>query len=34
MMGITIDQAGSTDAPKLAALREDLEGWLAGARPG
>ena len=33
MMGITIDQAGRSDAPKLARLREDVEGWLAGLDP-
>jgi hypothetical protein len=33
MMGISIDKAGSGDAPKLARLREDLEGWLAGLDP-
>jgi hypothetical protein len=33
MMGITIDQAGSSDAPKLARLREDLEKWLARLDP-
>jgi NAD-dependent SIR2 family protein deacetylase len=27
---ITIDQAGRSDAPKLARLREDLAAWLTG----
>lgn len=29
MLGISIDQAGPGDAPKLARLRDDLEAWLA-----
>jgi len=33
MLGITIDQAGRGDAPRLATLREDLEAWLAGLDP-
>jgi hypothetical protein len=33
MLGITIEQAGRSDAPKLARLREDLEAWLAGLDP-
>lgn len=33
-LGITIDQAGRSDAPGLARLRSDLEAWLAGLNPG
>lgn len=33
MLGISIDQAGSGDAPRLPRLRDDLEAWLAGFDP-
>jgi hypothetical protein len=33
MLGISIDQAGPGDAPRLARLRDDLEAWLAGLDP-
>jgi hypothetical protein len=33
MLGISIDQAGPGDAPRLARLRDELEAWLAGLDP-
>jgi hypothetical protein len=34
MMGISVDRAGNGDMPRLATLRAELQGWLAGLDPG